>query len=237
MLLLFLCVAAAQATQDFERLCAGTQFSPVMPAFPSTRYVVHDMSSGPAPEPRRCFLKLLRPTVPAECYRYYVGKYDERRPSVYQTDMFADSNHTIDGYSGIRDVHVGLDLGAPPGTEVHAPLDGIVHSFGYNSEQGDYGHVIVTQHTLLNTTFWLLFGHLSADSVAFKRVGSVVKSGDAVGKVGRRHENGDWPAHLHLQVSLLEPATHDMPGVVSQVQRLQALKDYPDPRHIVGPVY
>jgi hypothetical protein len=55
--------------------------------------------------------------------------------------------------------------------------------------------------------------------------------------IGAEHENGGWPPHLHLQLSVNEPVGNDLPGVVTDEERLQALKDYPDPRLIVGNVY
>ena len=39
---------------------------------------------------------------------------------------------------------------------------------------------------------------------------------------------------MHFQLSLIEPETHDMPGVVSTAQHAQALLDYPDPRMVMG---
>lgn len=236
-------VSVGESAALFSRLCTGRNFSAVMPRFPvqtATAFVVHDMSAGPAPEPRvgpLCALRRLLGSAPPQCYRYYVGRYDEHRPAVYATDHFADAGYAIDGYDGIRNIHIGLDLGAPAGTPVHAPCDGIIHSFGYNPAEGDYGHVVVTEHRLDDLDFWLLYGHLSASSSAFKQVGSKVRAGDQVGAVGKRHENGHWPEHLHFQVSLLRPSGHDMPGVVSAAQRARAVQEYPDPRLILGPLY
>ena len=82
-----------------------------------------------------------------------------------------------------------------------------------------------------------LFGHLDAASVAFKRVGQVVERGERLGSFGAEHENGGWAPHVHFQVSLIPPATHDMPGVVSSAQHAQALDRYPDPRTMLGPLY
>ena len=47
--------------------------------------------------------------------------------------------------------------------------------------------------------------------------------------LGNNQENGGWEPHLHFQLSLIEPLTHDLPGVVSSEDRKQALLDYPDP--------
>ena len=66
---------------------------------------------------------------------------------------------------------------------------------------------------------------------------SVGKRGAVLGWLGDTHENGGWPAHVHFQLSLVEPATHDMPGVVSAAQRDRARLEYPDPRLIAGMLY
>ena len=55
--------------------------------------------------------------------------------------------------------------------------------------------------------------------------------------MGDEHENGGWPPHVHIQLSLSEPKEPDLPGVVTPEDRDQALLDYPDPRNILGMVY
>eukprot|EP00966_Prymnesium_polylepis_P148582 3432355-Prymnesium_polylepis.1 len=55
--------------------------------------------------------------------------------------------------------------------------------------------------------------------------------------MGGVHENGGWPSHVHFQLSVVRPETHDMPGVVSASQHHAALKRYPDPRMVLGPLY
>ena len=45
------------------------------------------------------------------------------------------------------------------------------------------------------------------------------------------------PRQVHFQLSLLEPPTHDMPGVVSDSQHAEALRTYPDPRDVLGVLY
>ena len=42
---------------------------------------------------------------------------------------------------------------------------------------------------------------------------------------------------MHFQLSVVEPETHDMPGVVSASQHAEALEVYPDPRMVLGPLY
>ena len=61
--------------------------------------------------------------------------------------------------------------------------------------------------------------------------------GSILGWLGDRTENGGWNPHVHFQLSLVEPITHDLPGVVSAVDRDWARKNYPDPRLVLGPLY
>ena len=96
-------------------------------------------------------------------YPYSVGRYDEHRPAMYTTELF----------EGERNHHVGLDLGAPVHTPVHAFDAGEVAMIAVNDEDGSYGPTLITKHTLrlptsvggpLSTderTFWVLYGHLS----------------------------------------------------------------------------
>ena len=67
--------------------------------------------------------------------RVGIGRYDEVR-AIYTTDLFR-----IEGNDGPewRTVHIGIDVGAPAGTAIHAPLAGTVHSFRDNNAPGDYG--------------------------------------------------------------------------------------------------
>ena len=225
----------------FEGACAARSFSSVMPLFPfsdPSSYVVRDMTKGLPPRRRRgCGLLLRFASVSTpRCTKFDVGKFDERR-KIYTSSHFQNISNSIDGFRGIRDVHVGLDLGAPVGTSVHAPLEGRIFGFGYNSAEGDYGHVVITEHEFQpeNLTFWLLFGHLNKESVAFKAAGDVVLAGQQIGAVGPPSENGGWPPHLHFQVSLLRPShPHDMPGAVSIDDRPDALQVYPNPQLLIS---
>ncbi len=153
------------------------------------------------------------------------GRYDEVRP-FYTTDAYA-----VEGNDGPewRTVHIGLDVFLPPGTPVHAPLDGIVHSFQDNANERDYGPTIILEHHTIadwglriadsadpqsfvipegnlnpqsEIIFYTLYGHLSRKSLAGLAVGQQVKAGEAFCEIGPMPENGNWPPHLHFQVML-----------------------------------
>ena len=65
---------------------------------------------------------------------FSIGKYDEVRPHLYNTELFG----------GERNVHIGIDIGGPVGTPCMAFMDGEISHFGYNPAAGDYGNVVVT---------------------------------------------------------------------------------------------
>ena len=158
---------------------------------------------------------------------YCIGKYDEVRPNVYTTKLFG----------GIRNVHIGIDIGGPVGTPCMAFMDGKISHFGYNPDDGDYGNVVITEHTISGRKIWALYGHLDKKSVIAKFKNQKIKSGEIIGYFGKKDENGGWEPHLHFQLSLVQPDTHDLPGVVSLDDRDKALQIYPDPRLVLGPIY
>tara|TARA_Y100000996_G_scaffold19926_1_gene14701 strand:- start:52 stop:633 length:582 start_codon:yes stop_codon:yes gene_type:complete len=164
--------------------------------------------------------------TPSE-YDFDIGRYDELRPGMYSTELFSDG----------RFLHVGIDIGAPVGTPCMAFDDGEISHFGYNPDDGDYGYVVITKHIIDGRSVWALYGHLDSKSIENKEIGQKISKGEVICWMGDKHENGGWESHLHFQLSLKEPETHDMPGVVSPDNRDQALEDYPDPRLVLGPIY
>ncbi len=142
-----------------------------------------------------------------------VGRYLEERP-FYSSDAFAA------GKGARRSVHLGLDLFAPAGTPVYAPVDGIVHSFANNTGRLDYGPTIILEHRVPahdpTISFYTLYGHLSAESLAGLEPGQVFKAGSQIASLGEPPVNGDWPPHVHFQVmSELLGRRGDFPGVAS----------------------
>ena len=164
--------------------------------------------------------------TPSE-YEFDIGRYDELRPGMYSTELFSDG----------RFLHIGIDIGAPVGTPCMAFDEGEISHFGYNAADGDYGYVIITKHIVGEMPIWALYGHLSADSIKGKKIGQKISRGEVICWMGDRDENGGWESHLHFQLSINEPETHDMPGVVNPENRKTALEKYPDPRLVLGPIY
>lgn len=123
------------------------------------------------------------------------------------------------------------------GTEVHSFMAGVVHSAGYNAEAGDYGNVLVTEHELNGVRLWALFGHLDSQSSRQWKAGDSFQRGECLGRFGDESENGGWPPHVHFQLSIAAPDSHDMPGAVLVSDRASALAKYPDPQLVTGRFY
>ena len=162
---------------------------------------------------------------------YGVGKYNEDRRGMYTTELFSPDS------ADARTIHMGIDIGAPLATEVYAFDDGVIFMTGINPAAGDYGGTVITQHRFEGRNLWALHGHLSHASVAHRKAGEHFKKGDVIGWLGDEKENGGWNPHLHFQLSWIRPEKCDLPGVVSAKDRDQALRDYPDPRMVLGPLY
>lgn len=207
-------------------LFAGLLFHPLVPKLFDAPYLVRDFTEGMDHLPK------LEDTG----YVHDVGRYNERRRAMYETALFGSDDPWAEKGEP-RDIHIAIDIGGPAGTPIHSVADCTIHSVGYNAADGDYGHVIVTEQVLNGHRVFALCGHLDAASTAGKAKGDKIARGDVLGWFGDRHENGGWHPHVHFQLSLVEPATHDMPGVVSSSQHAQALRDYPDPRMVLGALY
>jgi murein DD-endopeptidase MepM/ murein hydrolase activator NlpD len=125
---------------------------------------------------------------------YGLGPYGEKR-TVYQAAQFADA-----ASPERRMIHTGIDVFAPVGTAVHAPLPGRVAYVTYNADPLDYGHTLILEHDAGGVPFWTLYGHLAATLPGLCRVGDRVEAGQLICHFGDWHENGGWAAHLHFQI-------------------------------------
>ena len=159
---------------------------------------------------------------------YGVGRYDEHRPGMYEGEQFLEDR---------RDVHVGVDLVGPVGEPVHAFYAGSIFKLGDNALPYDYGPTIITRHEWLGQVVYVLHGHLSRESLKKWSVGDTFEAGEVLAWLGAEEENGGWNSHLHFQLSLMEPTTHDLPGAVNSKDRPWALRAFPDPRLVLGPLY
>jgi len=96
-----------------------------------------------------------------------------------------------DPFNGEAELHLGLDISALFGTQVHAPADGNVI---YAQRHAAYGNLIVIDHGYGLTT---RHGHLSKFNVI---AGQKIRKGDVIGYVGTSGRS--TAPHLHYEVRL-----------------------------------
>ena len=159
---------------------------------------------------------------------FSIGKYNEKRPNMYKGELFEKTN---------RFIHMGIDIGAPVGTVIKSFYEGEIFLFKYNNRELDYGYTIITKHTFNEKNLYALYGHLSKSSISNKKIEQKIHSGEEIATIGDITENGGWPPHVHFQLSLVEPKSCDLPGVVSEKDHDIALKIFPDPRLVLGNLY
>lgn len=97
-----------------------------------------------------------------------------------------------------RVYHLGVDISAPLGTNIYAPLTGEVVEAYYEEGDGNYGGLIVLRHNIENCIFYSLYGHLN--KTVLPSVGTIINKGDIFARLGDFEENGNWFHHTHLQV-------------------------------------
>lgn len=112
-------------------------------------------------------------------------------PTILPADGWITSyfGQRISPYLGKLKMHEGLDVGAPYGTPVHAPADGIVI---YSGEKAGFGKFVQVDHGYGIET---IYAHNQSLSV---RSGQKVKRGHLLSAVGNTgHSTGP---HLHYEV-------------------------------------
>ena len=128
-----------------------------------------------------------------------IGKYAEAR-SFYVAKEFL--NNSIDGQEK-RTIHLGIDVFAPSGASIFAPIDGVVHQLQDNQSPLDYGPTVILKHQPENgPEFFTLYGHLGRECLQQLQIGQVIKGGMPLAKIGNSNENGGWLPHVHFQLIL-----------------------------------
>jgi murein DD-endopeptidase MepM/ murein hydrolase activator NlpD len=92
-------------------------------------------------------------------------------------------------FTGARQFHSGIDIGAAKGTAIRAAMGGRVIAVGYDDSYGNY--VVITHHGGYRT----LYGHMN---VARVKPGAYVAAGDRIGDVGSTGRSTG--PHLHFTV-------------------------------------
>ena len=97
--------------------------------------------------------------------------------------------YRIHPISGANQLHNGVDIGVPEGTEVLAGLTGTVTTSAYNDSYGNY--VVIKD----SKGYELRYAHLSSRSVS---AGASVTKGDEIGLVG--NTGNSTGSHLHIEL-------------------------------------
>ncbi|MFW9958595.1 MAG: aminotransferase class III-fold pyridoxal phosphate-dependent enzyme [Candidatus Odinarchaeota archaeon] len=143
----------------------------------------------------RAFGELVSKRLKAEGVRIGIGRYNEPR-LIYQGEQYL----TFDNEK--RTVHLATDIFVENGTPVFSIYDGKIHSFQDTAKPLDNGPTIVVEYeTSPNTPpFYVLYSHLSRESLNGLSVGKTVRKGEQIATVGEYPDNGGWPPHLHFQL-------------------------------------
>jgi murein DD-endopeptidase MepM/ murein hydrolase activator NlpD len=176
------------------------------------------------------FIRYINAQLAEAGARYGIGGYAEHR-TIYSRSRVFDAREGEEP----RRLHLGVDIWGKPYTKVMAPMNGIVHSFGFNNAFGDYGTTIILSHALGSFHFYTLYGHLSLNSIQNMQEGDVVRAGDVFAQFGIPFENGHWPPHLHFQIILdMQGMKGDYPGVCKYSEREKYLSNCPNPDLILA---
>ncbi|HTL05385.1 MAG TPA: aminotransferase class III-fold pyridoxal phosphate-dependent enzyme [Gemmatimonadales bacterium] len=175
------------------------------------------IESPTEPEDLSRFTRKLFEHLAASGARVGVGHYDEARLLYSAPGYEAEGNQR----DAPRTVHIGLDLFAPPGTRILAPLDGVVNAVRDNGMDRDYGPTLILRHEPPGApVFYTLYGHLGREVLAELRTGARVVRGQPIATVGDLDVNGGWPPHLHFQlIADLLDRDGEFPGVARADRR------------------
>lgn len=117
--------------------------------------------------------------------------------SIVAGRLTAPFGKTFDPFrDGSTRVHLGVDIGAPIGTKITAPADGIiVEATDLYDGKPNYGKVVVIATANSTQT---LFSHLNAYSVT---TGQQVRKGDVIAEVGTTGKSTGPHVHIETHVS------------------------------------
>jgi murein DD-endopeptidase MepM/ murein hydrolase activator NlpD len=130
----------------------------------------------------------------------------------------ANSSAVISRFGDPRDggsrSHEGIDIGAPRGTPVVAPVGGTVVVSGTRSLGGNVVVLIGREGR-----YEFVFSHLDRRDV---RRGQRVYAGEVLGSVGTTGNAAGGPPHLHFEVRLPSGAVDPYPLIESSIRATRA---------------
>lgn len=167
--------------------------------------------------------------ITAQKAQFGIGGYLEKRIVYKVHEHFKNSKEPE------RNIHLGIDIWAPAGAKIFAPINGTVHSFAFNNTKGDYGATIILQHEVKGFSFHTLYGHLSLNSIANLKEGQAIEARQQLAQLGNHDENGGWPPHLHFQIILdMQGKKGDYAGVCAAEDLTFFSLNCPNPTILLG---
>lgn len=208
----------------------GHTFHPVLRRDLSARNLVvigrDESAANPGPDSNRAVFDQWSAALARIGGRIAIGPYGEDR------SLYADGTNVPP-----RTIHMAIDLFAPAGEPILAPIGGTVALAGKDDSAWGFGGVLVLEHaTEDGTPFWTLYGHLSPASVAAHGTGRRIAAGEEIGRLGDVAENGGWPPHLHVQLltDLYTSSIDDIIGIAPRDEWHMWESLSPNPNAILG---
>jgi murein DD-endopeptidase MepM/ murein hydrolase activator NlpD len=186
--------AAVPGADVLPALLAGLPVTPMFRPDPATARTIALPTGGQRPDMPAFSDRAFDDWFRATGATYGLGLYAEDR-TVYRSAQFADA-----ASPERRTIHLGVDVFAPAGTPVHAPLAGRVARVAYNADPLDYGNTLILEHEAGGARFFTLYGHLGGSLPSLCAEGAEVQAGQVVAHLGDWHENGGWSPHVHFQI-------------------------------------
>ena len=170
--------------------------------------------------------------------KFLIGGYAELR-DMYKRSLLFDEEKKYSIEKPIteepRRLHIGTDIWGDAGTKIFVPVGGMVHSFAFNNNFGDYGATVILQHQLDTIVFHTLYGHLSLADLAPLQQGKYFGRGELLAHFGAAKDNGNWPPHLHFQIiDDMRLYEGDYPGVCKVSESEKYLINCPNPDLILN---
>lgn len=169
-------------------------------------------------------------TLGVECLGFHLGYYAEPR-LIYTDKAFYKRPFKA---SNRRTVHIGVDIFAPAGTRVQAPLNATVEAVENRKDNLDYGGLVILRHEMeKGAPFFTLYGHLNPESIEALTAGQLIEKGQAIAALGEQQHNGGWAPHLHFQTGLIN-TDPNWPGAVDPDELDFWSMLYPNPAAILN---
>jgi murein DD-endopeptidase MepM/ murein hydrolase activator NlpD len=128
---------------------------------------------------------------------FTLSEYNGRREKMIKP-------YEIGGYCeykvGGQYYHPGIDVGLKIKTRLYVPLDGQIVNIVIDDDVGGWGAMVTLKHSIANTFFYSIYGHLNKNIVKTFKINTILKRGDFLAEVGNFKINFNGFSHFHIQL-------------------------------------